>query len=136
MVDLAITTSEVRAVAGQPTSLGTAGAAIAAGDVLYRDPDDRTYKLADANGADEEMADVAGIAVNSAASGQPVVFTPGTILLGATAAPAKGVYVLSANPGKIAPVADLASGHRIVVLGVGNGTNTLVQDISVSGITK
>lgn len=127
-MDLVVTSANVRASNNGGASIvfsGTAGAAIAAGDVIYRDATDNVMKLSDANAAAPANT-VSGIALNSAATGQPVAyatldpdFTPGA------AVTAGEVYVLSATPGKIAPVTDLASGYTAIVIGVGKAGNKL-----------
>jgi len=74
-----------------------------------------------------------GIAVNSAANGQPVNyitadpdFDPGF------AATAGAIYILSSNPGKIAPVADLASGWFPVLVYFGKGNSNVNLGVVVT----
>lgn len=125
MAALTITASQVLPGGGAVAFTANAAVAITAGQVVYKKTDG-TLDLADANGAAATQA-VAGIAQNGAAVGQPVrVQTGGVITLGAGAAPVVGtIYVLSGTPAGIAPAADLVTGWRNIVLGVGGATNTL-----------
>lgn len=106
----------------------TAAASVVAGNVLYRDATS-TYpggvNLADNNAADPAKARAVGIAANAAVAGAPVdAVWDGDVDLGV--AVAKGsIFAVSSTPGKIAPVADLASGDYTTILGVGKGGNIL-----------
>lgn len=130
MADLSITAANVVKYSNATTRTGTAGAAITAGDVLYLDT---TMKLAQADTATKAAA--VGIALNDAASGQPVVYlVSGGINPGATVAIGT-VYVVSDNAaGAIAPVADLASEDYVTILGVGTTTSRIEVNINVSGV--
>lgn len=136
MVDLAITASQVLPGPDSSSNFvqGIAGAAITAGQTLYYDAPSMSYKLADANDSNVNTSVVAGIALHAAGVGQPIrMQTSGPITIGAGAAPAVGsVYVLSATAGAIAPVADLATGHRTTILGVGGASNTIILRINPS----
>jgi hypothetical protein len=130
MVDLAITASQVLPgldSAGATFENGTAAVAVTAGQAVYLDTSTGTYKLADNNSTSPE-AIVRGIALHAASAGQPLrIQTGGPLTLGAGAAPVVArPYVLSGTPGAIAPVADLATGMRTTILGVGGATNTLI----------
>lgn len=135
MADLTITASQVLPGSDSTSQFaqGTAGASITAGQVLYYDSTAATYKLADNNDT-QATSVVAGIALHAAGTGQPIrLQTAGPITLGAGAAPAVGsVYVLSATAGGIAPVADLATGNRTTILGVGGASNTVTLRINSS----
>ena len=116
MADYTVTAASVVQSSKITPKSGTAGASIAAGDVLYKD-DSGLLQLGDANVTTKTT--VAGIAVNSAASGQKVLyvdrdddFTPG--FTGAIG----DVVCLSATAGKMAPHADLTTGDEVVILGV------------------
>jgi hypothetical protein len=135
MTDLSITASQVQpGTTDAAFEYGTAGATITAGQAVYLDATTNKYKLADCD-LSAAAATVRGIALNGAADGQPIkVQTGGTITLGAGAAPAVGtVYVLSSTAGGIAPAADLATGKRTSIIGVGAATNTLLIKINNSG---
>ena len=100
------------------TETMTAGAAISAGEVVYKDSSDSDKaKLAQADGTEAE-ATVYGIAANSAASGQPVevVRKDSALAIGATVA-VGDFYVVSATAGGIAPNADLVTDDYFSVIG-------------------
>jgi hypothetical protein len=122
MADLSITAANVLYASGEK-SAGTAGASVTAGQALYLDSATGTLKLAQCDGTAAE-ADVKGIALNSAGTGQPVVYAVNgsAINIGATTSKAT-VYVLSATAGGVAPLADLASGNKIVHLGYATATD-------------
>lgn len=133
MADLSITAAQVLRVSGGVKTL-LAGEAITAGQVVYLKAADGKFWLADANGTGTTT--VKGIALNSAAAGQPVtaILTGGVVTLGAVAAPTKGVlYVLSNTPGGI-QAAPPASGGTAVYLGVGNAANGLNLSIVNTGV--
>lgn len=109
--DLSITTTNFVPGARAVKSIGTAGATITIGQLLYFDSAAGTYKLADAN-ASATTAAVVGIAASAAAVGQPVIvitedddLTPGGTL--SMSAP---VYAVSGTAGGIAPTADITTG--------------------------
>lgn len=112
-----------------------AGAAITAGQVIYKDPTLQTMFPAAANAA--TIQTIAGVALNNAATGQPVnwtnldpSFTPGfTTSIGET-------LYLSETAGSVCPYADLTTGDNPVVIFVGNGTATSVLSIVSAGVKK
>lgn len=123
MANLTITASAVIPSASATLQTGFSGVAIAAGEVIYKDTgDSNKLKLADANDASAIVRTVAGIAVNSAAAGQPVTYASEDpdLTLGAMLFEAGDAFILSATPGKIAPVADLATGMYPTFLGFAN----------------
>lgn len=132
MADLTITAANVVAVAGK-TVVGTAGATLTAGQVVYLDTATASYKLADNNSGTAAVRSPGGIALNAAASGQPVsVFQSGTITIGATLT--GGVaYYLSDTPGGICPVADLVTGEYPTFLGIATSASVLKVAIVESG---
>jgi len=125
MADLSITAANVTATSSQPRSSGIAGATITAGQTLYIDATDANkLKPADANNG-VEKAVVVGIALNGAASGQPVVYqTGGVITIGATVG-VGDIYVQSRTPGGICPAADLLTNDFVTIVGVGMSAATL-----------
>lgn len=136
MATLTVTASQVQPGSGAPVETATAGATITAGQVLYKDStDSNKMKLADANGT-QAVATVAGIALNGAASGQPVRYQKsGSITIGAGASMTVGeIYVLSATAGGIAPEADITTQNDYVVtLGVATSASVLKLAIQNSG---
>jgi hypothetical protein len=136
MADLAPAAAEVLPTSTTILAAGIALEAINAGQPCYLDPTTRQYKLFDANDTSRNT-ETPAIAMNTAAAGQPIrVATGGDITLGATAAPVAGtIYVASGTVGKIAPAADIVTGWRVNVLGVGKATNKLALILNNSGVT-
>lgn len=133
MANLTITPSSVAMVLG-PLVTKTAGVAIAAGEAVYLDSTTSTMKLADADAVDTARA--SGIAVNSAAAGQPVTYqAAGTITIGATVVTGTAYY-LSATAGSICLESDLASGDFPTLLGFATSTTVITISIVQSGIAK
>lgn len=134
MADLTITAASVLHTSGDK-EVGVAGAAITAGQALYIDTAaSNVLKLAQCDGTTLE-ATVAGIALNSAASGQSVVFAKqgAVINIGATTAKTT-TYVLSAAAGGVCPQADLVSTNAIVRVGHATGTTgAFIVDIRNTG---
>lgn len=137
MADISKTPASVLASATALTASGVAGATIAAGDNLYIDTAaSNVLKLADSNAA-APASTVAGIALNGAASGQPVKyvyedsdFTPGaTLTVGQT-------YVQSSTPGGTAAIADLTTGDFPSVLFIAKSATKAVLKIVRGGVAK
>lgn len=140
MADLVLTAASVVPSAYAVILSGTAGAAITAGQTIFEDTADLDangrpkIKLYDANASAPTAITngVRGIALNNAATGQPVDyaisdpdFTHG--LAGVT----KGdVIVASATAGGLAPVADLASGWRPAVMLIATSSTKAVLQIA------
>lgn len=134
MADLVITAASVlRADNNSTVYNGTAGGTITAGMVVYQDSADSELKATDADAA--ATATVKGIALHGASDGQPLqIITEGNLTLNAVLT--KGVvYYMSTTAGGIAPVADLAAGDYISVLGVATSTTNLYVKIINSGVT-
>ena len=133
MADFSITASQVlpgSEVAGATFENGIAGVAVTAGQAVFLEAATYTCKLADTNATAPEAV-VRGIALHAAAAGQPLrIQTAGPVTIGAAAAiPVGGVVVLSATAGGLAPVADLATGHRTTIIGIGGANNSLILRI-------
>lgn len=125
MADLTITATSVVATGAATIGDFTAGAAITAGQTLYL-ASDGTVNLYDANSGTAAARDFLGIALNGAASGQPVKVAKAgtTVTIGATVA--NGVaYYGSATAGGICPFADLASGAYPTLVGIGLNTTQI-----------
>lgn len=120
MADYVITAAQVTAGVSATTKTGTAGATIAAGEALYEDPADSKLKLADANGATADIRKGIGLALHASADGQPLKYaTEGELTLstGAAIGAVGATVILSATPGKLAPVTDNVAGWWVNVLG-------------------
>lgn len=136
MADLIITASAViGSTTGKRRSKGYAGAAIVAGEMVRTDPATQKIVLADANVSDTGAA-AEGMALNGADIDQPVEFmSEGDVTMNAVLTAGK-YYVLSANPGKVAPVADLAAGWRSTLVGVARSTTVLALRVIPFGVTN
>lgn len=129
MSDVSITASGVLAGTGATKKLGTAGATITAGKVVYLDSADGKYKLADADSATAAIRSAIGIALNGASDGQPlVVLEAGPITIGGTLT-AGTPYYLSTNAGGICPPADITTGDYVVILGIATSSTVLEVNI-------
>jgi hypothetical protein len=134
MADLTITAANVVAGANATFDRHNAGAAISAGQMVYLDPADNTFKLADDNGVAAARVPV-GVAAHAAAIGQPLtVITSGPVTIGAALTQGVGYY-LSSTPGGIAPAADLASGQYPSFLGFAISATVLNLNIQQAGVS-
>ncbi len=134
MADLTLTAANVLAGSNATTNLGTAGATITAGQVVYFDDTTKTYKLADTDSATAAVRSPIGLALNGASAGQPLmVQTGGDITLGAVLT-AGVAYYLSGTAGGICPVADVTSGDYPVILGMAKSTSVLAIKIVEAGV--
>ena len=135
MADLTITAANVLAGTGASVFHGKAGATVTAGQVVYEDDSTDRFGLADNNSATAAAKLPAGIGLNGASNGQPLaVHRAGDITIGATLTPGTAYY-LSDTPGGICPLADLASGETVVLIGIAKSATVLHVDIQVSGVT-
>lgn len=134
MADLAVTANNVKP--GTTTSTKetlTAKEVITAGQSVAKDPSDNKVGLADANSPTGWKKDPLGIALNGAQIDQPVtVHKSGKYVCGG-AVTAGSVWMLSATPGGLCPVADLGSGSDAVLMGVGVSTTEIVIAITDVG---
>jgi hypothetical protein len=136
--DLVVVPANVKATTtGLTKQVANAGETIAAGDVVYLEtvaPNAGKWLLADANVP--AKARISGVALNGAAIDQPVTAaTQGEIDLG-VALTVGLIYILSANPGKIAPDTDLVAGWTTCILGVATAANKLKLSILNSGAVR
>ena len=134
MADLSITAANVAANTGASEEKLTAGATITAGQAVYLDSAaSNVAKLAQSDGTEAEAA-VRGIAINGAASGQPVnIVRSGTMDLGATLTVGE-TYVVSQTAGGVAPIGDLGSGDYVTHLGIATAADELTLSIKASGV--
>jgi hypothetical protein len=136
MADLTVTAANV--APGTDATIErnyNAGATITAGQTVYLSTTTNTWLLADAN-LSQAAAVLGGVALNGAASGQPLaVLTRGNLNPGATAVVGM-VYVLSGTAGGIAPVADGVTGWYTSILGIGTTASNIAVNIQVSNVAK
>lgn len=97
----------------------TAGAAIAAGEIVYQDAADKDnkqhgkVKLCDGNGASAAIRAPKGMAANSAAAGQPVnvIVSDPDLEVGAHGVDIGEPLFLADTPGKMSEYGDIATGN-------------------------
>ena len=140
MADLSITATSVVEVAGAGVDDGVAGATITAGQTVYKKISDNKFYLADCDatavGANAEIDNVYGIALNGAAVDQALsVQKTGTITIGATTVVGV-VYVQSATAGGIAPWGDLVSTDYVTIIGYALTTSTIKLAIDILGVQE
>lgn len=114
MADISLTAANIVPSTRAVRVPGTAGATIAAGQLVYKDASDSNkWKLADGNSATAAVRAVEGIAVNSASAGQPItiVTSDPDLAVGTHGVTIGEPLFLSNTPGGIMPYADLASGN-------------------------
>jgi hypothetical protein len=134
MADLVLTAANVVRGVGAKVETGIAGAAINAGQTVFKDPADDKYRLADADAATAAVRTTRGIALNGAANNQPLaVQTEGRIVIGA-AVVVGTVYAQSDVAGGIRPVADNATGDFVTTLGIAVTTTEIDLRIHASGV--
>lgn len=135
MADISITPSNViTALSG--SKKGTAGEAISAGQLLYlKSSDNKLYKAQ--NDGTAEEATVVGMALCSAAAGQPLLYqASGEIAVGGAFAAAGVWFYLSATAGVMVPVADLTTNDYVSIIGYSTSTVSMVLDITNTGETS
>jgi len=130
---LDVTQTPANVVKSSGADIGVSGAeTIVAGNVCYRDSSDQAA-LAQADVV--ATAGAFGFALGGGGADQPIRFqTEGVINIGATLTLGETYVVSAANPGKVAPIGDLASTNSPTILGVAISTSLLQLSINVSGI--
>lgn len=124
MADLTITAGNVVPAVDATIQVGIAGEAITAGQPLYLNSATQRLLKADANDT-AALADVVGVAVNSASTGQPVSYcTLGNVVFGSIITQGE-IYILSDTAGGIAPVADQGASEFVTIIGVGVNATTM-----------
>lgn len=134
MSDLAITAANVVAGADSVRVDGIAGEAVTAGKSVYLNSTTKRLMLADSNSPIAEVRKALGVALNSAAAGQPLaVHKGGDLALGAVLTPGSPYY-LSDTPGGICPLADVGTGEGVCLLGLAKSTTVLAVNIQYPGV--
>lgn len=134
MADVSITAANVIAGSTAQQANGIAGVAITAGQVVAFDSSVGTVKLADVNSASVWQRTPIGVALNTAAAGQPVVYqTGGDITVGGTLV-AGTAYYASGTPGGVRPQADNITGDYPALLGLATSTTVLRIGINAPGV--
>ncbi|CAN7599176.1 hypothetical protein [Bosea sp. LjRoot237] len=134
MADLTITASAVLPGASAALAAGTAGETIVAGKAVYLASATKKWMLADADSVTAEARKAVGIALNGASLNQPVgVLTGGDVTLGAVLTAGQAIY-LSDDPGGLCPLADLATGDYVCLLGLAKSTSVLTVDVQFPNV--
>lgn len=134
MAALTITATNIIPVAGRTSRTLLSASAITQGQSIYVTTGGR-WALADADTA--ATATSPGVALNEAtAAGQPVEGQTGGDLGFGAILTVNTVYIASATAGSIEPVADLASGDFLAVIGVATTTGNLHFTPYSSGVAK
>jgi hypothetical protein len=135
MADISITAASVVAGSNSVQERGIAGTTITAGQVVYKADATNKYMLADGDSATAEIRVPLGIALHGASLNQPLtIHKSGDITIGATLT-AGTAYYLGDDPGGISPLADVASGDDVVLVGLAESTTVLNVDFQVTGVT-
>lgn len=134
MANLTQTAANVKIKSQAGVSVGQGGEALTQGQPIYQTAG-KWYRC-DANDTAAKAVCQAIVLTPTATDGYFAYATPGAeIDLGATLAVGE-VYVVSADVGAIAPIADLVSTNYVTTLGTATTTSTLVFNPQVSGIQK
>ena len=133
MADITITAANVVASSGALKEQGIAGAAITAGQWVYRDANGK-YQLADSNSGTALARTPRGVALNNAAANQPLMIARGgEVTIGGTLT-AGVTYYMSDTPGGMCPVADVGTGEYSCILGIAKSASVLDIAIKASGV--
>jgi hypothetical protein len=139
VADVTFSTTAILGTNGESID-GICGATIALLDAVYYDTSTGTWKLADADALATAPASTTaptGLALNAGvanmrlrvAVGGELTVTGTTLVVGET-------YVVSTAVGKVAPIADLASGDFAVILGIAKTATVLHLKPFGIGIAK
>ncbi|NDE15348.1 hypothetical protein EBZ80_10500 [bacterium] len=131
MANYTFTAADITADASATIKNGTAGDTITAGQAVYLKLDDSRKVWRASKGA-AASAIVAGIALNSASAGQPVFYCERGIVNVTSGQVAVGAVVVLSTAGGLSPAADLASGNRVCVVGVGLASNKILVNCSAN----
>ena len=141
MADISITQASVLPTANTQIGRGTVGGSttITQGQSVYIDPTTFVVKLAksDSGSTSVPVANLAGVALDQAAPGQPITYaTQGDVTYNAVLTAGQIYVVSAANAGGVAPYSDLVSTNYVGVLGVATSTTNLHLDISPTTAQK
>lgn len=135
MADIVITAANVKLVSGN-TQPYPAGAAITAGQVVFKEDATKKVKLSDNDSATGEVRSASGLALNGAALDQPVAVAQNGAVVDVGAVLVAGTdYYLSGTPGSICPRADVIATDDPVRIGMALTTSRLQLDINDPGVT-
>jgi hypothetical protein len=122
--DYSVTAANVVPSSNASIRRATAGASITAGQAVAIDSSG-LVQLYSSTGSGA-LHVFAGISVNGAASGQPILFaTSDTAFTPGFSIAAGAIVIGSATGGKLCPAGDLASTNYLTIVGVGIGNNQI-----------
>lgn len=132
MADLVVVPNAIRLMSGRSTT-ETAGATGTAGQPVYRDSAD-DYKVKPADNNVQAKIEVYGVLLSDCLDEESVqvAITDARIDLGATLTVGE-TYVLSDEVGGIKPIADIATGEYVTIIGVAESADVLEINIFSSG---
>lgn len=134
MANKTVTPANVLPSAAASVNRGIAGVAITAGQVLYKDAN-QLLQLASANAGTPQTP--VGIAVNSAAAGQPVNYVAADTAFNPGYPTSIGEQTfVSETPGALCPYADLTTGDQPIAMLLGTGTASAILTIVAAGVKK
>jgi hypothetical protein len=130
MADLSITSTAVLPGTDAVIERGLANAAASAGDLAYYDSATGQYGKHDADSVTAAIRTLRGMFVDSpgAAGAACCVQTKGDVTVGAVLTQGK-IYIGSATAGKVAPVADQASGMYANIIGIAKTASVLTINV-------
>lgn len=135
MADLSVTAANVKLVSG-PTEDTTAGAAVTAGQIVYREASSGKAKLTDNDSATAEVRAIRGMALHAAGVDQPLKIAKNGAIVDLGAILTAGTdYYASGTPGGICPRADVTTGDDPLRVGIATTTARLLLDIADPDVT-
>ncbi len=133
MVDIVPTSTLVVPSSSATLVQGKAGAAINAGQIVYRAAATGLFHLADSNVAGETRQPI-GMAVTTAAINQSIVVCTSGDVTTQVAWTAGSYYYLSETAGGIQPVADLGATEQVISIGFARTTSVIAIQINNTGV--
>jgi hypothetical protein len=135
MADLTITPANVKLISGTSEQLA-AGAALTAGQIVYREAATVKAKLSDNDSATAEVRAAYGLTLHAASIDQPIAVAKNGAVVDVGAILTAGVdYYLSGTPGAVCPRADVTTGDDPVRIGMALTTSRLQLDFNDPNVT-
>ena len=139
MATLSVTIGDVIVVtSASANGNGTAFEAIDAGEMVRFSSSDNLIHLADATTTDDATITDGGMALCTAAAGQPVTYAKtGSVITIASGTLVTGTaYYLSGTAGKLEEFSDLSSGEFITLCGLAISTSNIKLVVDSLGVAK
>lgn len=135
MADISITGTSVKLVGG-PTEDIVAGAAVAGGQIVYKEAASGKAKLSDNDNATAEVRAIRGMALHAAAADQPLKIAKNGAVVDVGAVLTAGTdYYVSGTAGAICPRADVTTGDDPLRVGIAETTSHLLLDFADPDVT-